>query len=166
MPVTITAFQPNAFQNNAFQIAVGGGPTGIPGIDLGNLDRGIVYQAIMAYLGPTLGWVKAFVLPMRETGVSGLILPADNAVLCTAGGITLILPDVALWVKEPHYQPYAPFDRSLWIKDISGSAGVSPITVTPFAGQFIDFLSSFQIISNRGILRLYPLQDLTGWFSG
>lgn len=55
---------------------------------------------------------------------------------------------------------------TIWIKDFGGNAQSFNITITPSVGKTIDGLISFTIASNHGILRLYALADLTGWYVG
>jgi hypothetical protein len=136
-----------------------------------DLDQsGHSWQKVRAFLGPTLGWVDMHVMPTRNITVAGSypVLPGDAVILVqAAGSVTILLPDVRVWVQETAYQPATAFGRELWIKDLGGNALSFPITVTPFGTQTIDMLAqSFSIIQNRMLLRLYPLNDLTGWFSG
>jgi hypothetical protein len=126
-------------------------------------------QRVRIYNGPSLGWVETQVRPPRTiTSVSTFpILPGDSVIhVNVAGAVTLLLPSVIVWVTENAYQPAVGFERSIWIKDLGGFAATFPITITPFAGQFIDLQASFQLIENRQMLRLYYLPDLSGWFSG
>jgi hypothetical protein len=61
----------------------------------------------------------------------------------------------------------SPFDRSLWIKDLSGTASqLAPIVIMPSGTDQIDQLSSFSIITTNDLIRLYPLTDLSGWYTG
>jgi hypothetical protein len=84
-----------------------------------------------------------------------------------AGLVTLNLPDVRLWVQEPAYQPATAFERAIWIKDLGGFAGANPITVQPLPAQTIDLSgAAIQIATNHGLVRLYPLNDMTGWWLG
>ena len=135
-----------------------------------DLDKsGNSYQGLRVYLGPSLGWVQTRVKPETFVTVAGTYSLGSDAgiVLCNvAGSVVLNLPDVSAWVQEFAYQPGTSFERAIWIKDLGGNATSFPITINPFSGQFIDLLSSFQIINNRQLLRLYPLADLSGWFVG
>jgi hypothetical protein len=193
-----TAFQVNAFQNNAFQVTgqVPPVPVGFHGLD--QLDMGNLFQAMNTYLGPTLGWVKTFIVPARtvtagmvssyaaEDGASPYVSEAGSLLYVTETGtgnvtigsgdtvifvnsiapISLYLPDVALWAKEPIYQPYNTYDRALWIKDRGGNAALANITIFPFGAQTIDLQPMAQIVTNFELLRFYPLNDLTGWYLG
>jgi hypothetical protein len=84
-----------------------------------------------------------------------------------AGSVTLVLPDVKLWVNEFAYQPATAFERALFIKDLIGTAAANPITIQPLSGQTIDLAAgSIAITTTHGLVRLYPLDDLTGWWLG
>jgi hypothetical protein len=151
-----------------------GKPSGIPVIfptnvgDLGQLDKGLPYQSVRTWLGPTLGWVQEVVRPETIYTVSTINLgPKDSVALINfAGVVTVNLPDVGAWVREPAYNMYTPFERAIWIKDISGVAMSNNIIVNPFGTQTIDGLISFTLAMNRGIIRLYPRNDLQGWYVG
>lgn len=121
-------------------------------------------------MGPSLGWVYQQVRPAKSITAAGTytIQPGDSLILINVAGlVTVKLPDVAAWMKEPAYNPMSAFERSIWIKDFGGNAAADNITVTPFGTQAIDALAqSFSIVQNRQLLRLYPLNDLTGWVSG
>jgi len=167
-----TAFQQNAFQNNAFQIS--GGPPPIPPFmnagDLRQLDMGVPFQSAMTYLGPTLGWVQSYVRPARVSMVSPVNVTSRHSVVFIGGvgpGPTIVnLPDVRAWMAEPNYQIYSPFERALWIKDAGGNAATFNIIIVPFGTQTIDGQLTMTIVMNRGIARLYPRNDLLGWYSG
>jgi hypothetical protein len=135
-----------------------------------DLDRsGNSYQGLRVYLGPSLGWVQTRVKPESFVTAAGTYQLGSDAgvVLCNvAAAIVLNLPDVRAWVQEFAYQPGTSFERAIWIKDLGGFATANPIVINPFPGQFIDLLTSFQIINNYQLLRLYPLADLSGWFVG
>ena len=136
--------------------------------DLGQLDRGLPYQSVQVYLGPTLGWVQEFVRP-EIVYTSPLINlgPKDSVVILNvASAATVNLPDVNAWMREPFYSLYTPFERAIWVKDISGNAGMNTISIFPFGSQKIDGASSFSIAINHGIARLYPRNDLGGWYVG
>jgi hypothetical protein len=82
-----------------------------------------------------------------------------------AGLVTVQLPDVTLWIREPGSQPTTGLERAIFIKDIGGNAGAFPITVLPFGSQAIDLLPQLVIVQNRQIVRLYPFTEITGWIS-
>lgn len=96
------------------------------------------------------------------------VQPGDSILLVNVAGlVTTMLPSVARWVKENYYNPSTGFERALYIKDYGGNANAFNITVTPNGTDKIDnFSASFTIVQNRQLLRLYPLNDLTGWWSG
>lgn len=128
-------------------------------------------QYVRTYLGPTVGWVMLPVDPETfiAAGPSYTVARFDSRVMLNATGtpVTSIqLPDVVDWVRCAFQRVQSAFDRSLWIKDYAVQAAAHPITVTPFGAQTIDGLGSFQIINNRALLRLYPLSNLAGWYSG
>ena len=136
-----------------------------------DLDQsGSSFHKVRTWLGPSLGWVDTQVRPTRSITIAGnyQILPGDGVVLVNVAGlVTLLLPDVRLWVQEPAYQPATAFERTLRIKDLGGNAATFPITVQSTSGQFIDLsLSSIQLTTNRQTIALNPLNDLTGWWVG
>jgi hypothetical protein len=136
-----------------------------------DLDQsGNGWQVARVYLGPSLGWVNVQIKPTRLVTAAGTssILPGDSIILVNAtGAVALNLPDVRLWVQEPAYQPATAFERVLYIKDLGGNAAANPITITPFGTQTIDLLAqNFTIVQNRQVIRLYPLNDLSGWWVG
>jgi hypothetical protein len=96
------------------------------------------------------------------------VFPGDSVILVNiAGAVTLVLPDVRSWVQETAYQPATAFERALFIKDLIGTAAANPITIQPLSGQGIDLaVGSISITTNHGLVRLYPLDDLTGWWVG
>ena len=121
------------------------------------------------YLGPSLGWVKQQVKPERYVIVTGTtqLVAGDSVVLVNvAAVVTIGLPDVAAWVQQFATQPMTAFERAIWVKDLGGNAAAFNITITPFGVQTIDGLASVVMNQNRAITRLYPLIDLSGWFSG
>jgi len=118
-------------------------------------------------------------MPQRfiTSGGTSTLGPGDNLVLVNFNGaVTINLPDVVSWaaisvlplVGAVGLIPYVQgFERAIFIKDFGGFAAAHPITVHPFGAQKIDNLSiDFSIVQNRQLLRLYPLGDLSGWFSG
>ena len=137
-------------------------------VDLDQSGQG--FQSVVLDLGPTLGKVQTRVQPQRSITVAGTTTldPGDSiALINIAGLVTINLPDVSLWVKQPHYAPATGFERALWVKDLGGNAVAFNITVHPFGVQTIDNLAiDYTIVQARQLLRLYPLNDLSGWFSG
>lgn len=136
-----------------------------------DLDQsGQGYQQIRVYLGPSLGWVMVRVKPQTFINSAGTysFQPGDSILLINVAGlVTIPLPSVARWVKETSYNPATGFERAIYIKDYGGNAVAFPITVTPDGTDTIDkFAASFTIVQARQLLRLYPLNDLSGWFSG
>lgn len=96
------------------------------------------------------------------------VLPAGTSLVLVnvAASVTIQLPSIVSWVQEVALQPTTAFDRSIWIKDLGYNAANFNITITPFSGDTIDNQSSFSIITNGDLIRLYPLINLTGWFVG
>jgi hypothetical protein len=136
--------------------------------DLFQLDKGLPFQGVMTYLGPTLGWSQSWVRPERVYTTSPVNLTSRDSVALISAlvSVTVNLPDVGAWMREPFYQIYSPFERAIWVKDIGGNAQGFPITIVPFGAQTIDGSITLTIIMNRGIARLYPRNDLLGWYSG
>lgn len=136
-----------------------------------DLDQGgNTYQKVRVWMGPSLGWVDQQVKPNFNIVTSGTFtLSAGTSIVLVnvAGLVTVNLPSVVAWLNEPVYNPMTAFERALWIKDLGGNAAAFNITITPFGTQSIDKLAqSFTIVQNRQLLRLYPLNDLSGWMSG
>jgi hypothetical protein len=136
--------------------------------DLFQLDQGLPYQGVQTYLGPTLGWVQNWVRPERTYTSSPINVTSRDSVILIdeQNPVTVNLPDVSAWMREPFYQIYSPFERAIWIKDIGGYGGAFNITIVPFGSQTIDGQPTFVMVMNRAIARLYPRNDLTGWYSG
>ena len=127
-------------------------------------------QWTKVYLGPTLGWAMLPIVPELEiTSAAALTIPAyASRVLLKAATKAIQLPKVSQWMLAT--LPLAntsSFDRSVWIKDYVGDASSgAPIVITPNGSDTIDTLSSYSIITQNDLLKLYPLTDLTGWFVG
>lgn len=135
-----------------------------------DLDQsGNGYQQVRVFLGPSLGWTMQAVKRELDVTAAGstTITPGSSLILVNCSGlVTLLLPDVTKWVQENAYLPATGFERAVIIKDIGGHAAAFNITVTPFGAQKIDGLAqSFTIVQNRQLLRLFPLNDQTGWAS-
>jgi hypothetical protein len=151
------------------------GPPGPPGpppqpppsfVDHG----GAFWQQTKVYLGPTLGWAMVSVYPSQfitTSGTTTLMTGASVVLVIVAGLVTINLPDVTKWVQESFYMTMTGFERAIRIKDFGGNAASFNITVVPFGTQTIDLLAqSFVMNQNHQMLRLYPMNDLSGWFSG
>lgn len=137
--------------------------------NLAQLDQGgSNAQWNRTYLGPTVGWVMLPVMPeVFVTSAAAYTVPNyASRVLLRAAVTSVLLPDVNKWVTSPFQAVQSAFDRSLWVKDLSGTFFASPCTFTPFAGQTIDGLATYQVVSNHALIRFYPLTDLTGWYVG
>lgn len=136
-----------------------------------DIDKsGDTFQWERVWCGPTLGWQFVPVKGSIQVTTAGAhSVPAGIAIVFVnvAGLVTINLPDINVWVQMTQGQPPAGFERAIYIKDLGGNAAANNITVAPFAGQKIDNLAqNFTIVQNRQLLRLYPLNDRTGWFSG
>lgn len=165
-----TAFQANAFQNNAFQIDIVSGqiPIIMQGVDLDK--SGTTYQQMMTNLGPSLGWVMERVKPVQvwtnpSGGLPFNIISASIILVAVNAPVAFNLPDVVNWMKQPAYNPVTGFERSIWIKDYLGVAAANNITINAAAGQTIDGSPTLVINTNKTLVRLCPLNDLTGWYS-
>ena len=128
-------------------------------------------QFARVYMGPTLGWMHLPIVPeIIYTSTSPLVIgPYTSRVLLKAACKAVTLPSVTQWMNGAlPLGNTAAFDRSLWIKDLSGNAGpgVSAIVFTPFGTDQIDLLSSYSMITPNLLIRLYPLTDLSGWYVG
>lgn len=136
---------------------------------MADLDQsGNVFQKARVYLGPSLGWVETQIKPAQlvtTAGATQLTAGASVVLVNVAAAVSIVLPDVAAWLKEQAYQPATAFDRGIWIKDLGGNAASFNITVVPATGQTIDTLASYALIANHAIGRFYPLTDLSGWYS-
>lgn len=138
-----------------------------------DLDKsGNAYQRALINLGPTLGGFIVNVQPLAQLNVTvaGSTTLDSNANLVMVnvnGSVTLLLPSVITWLTAALQLNLNIYSGAIWIKDLGGHAAAFPITVTPFGAQKIDNLAqSFTIVQNRQLIRLYPLSDLSGWFSG
>ena len=136
-----------------------------------DLDQGgTTNQHTRVYRGPTLGWADVFVKPALLVTTTGTTTLSDGVTMVfvkVAATVNIQLPDVSKWMQQNFNRPDPGFDGSIWIKDLGGNAATFNITVTPFGTQSIDLLAqAFTIVEARQLLRLYPLNDLSGWFSG
>jgi hypothetical protein len=136
-----------------------------------DLDQGgNTLQKTRVYLGPTLGWVEAYINPARfitSGGSTQLVLGDCVIFVNVAAVVTILLPDLIQWLTQfKQRSPIGIFGDYVYIKDFGGNAAAFNITVTPFGSQKIDNLAqSFTIGQNRQLLRLYPLADASGWAS-
>lgn len=136
-----------------------------------DLDKGgNSFQRVRVYRGPSLGWVETYVKPalsVTSGGTTTLSAGASIVLVNFAGAVTINLPKASAWFAEAFARPNPVFENAIYIKDFGGNAAANNITVHPFAGDKIDNLAQdFTIVQNRQLLRLYPMNDLTGWFSG
>jgi hypothetical protein len=161
MPVTVTAFQPNAFQNNAFQIAVGGVTVVVPT----DLDQGgIARQWVVARFGPGIGRVRIPLqsrLLVRTVGTTILNAGITVVEVSAPGACTIVLPSAKNPAVIAQERLFAKVP--VIISDISGNAATNNITVVPVAGETIMGLGSLRITTNYGGLTLEPSATLQGW---
>lgn len=80
-------------------------------------------------------------------------LPTDSFIAVKRGGLTITLPSARNVV----------LGKTIYIKDESGNAGSSNITINRDSGDTIDGATSTSITSNFGIIRLYS--DKEDWFT-
>jgi hypothetical protein len=117
---------------------------------------------IMLDGGPQFGNIRRPFMADRII-TSGATVPVGEFDTCimvkkTSGSPTTVtLPDVSVWLT----QPWGIFP--VIIKDAKGDAATNNITITPFAGQTIDGLTSLTIAGDYASVCLRPLSDLSGW---
>ena len=144
-----------------------------------DLDKsGHGYNRVRTYMGPSLGWVDKFVMPVNLVQSPAYVIQAGDGIIMVQTGLwptqDIYLPDVNVWVQSPAYNPATPLEGAIWIKDIGGVASSQNIFVHPFGSQRIDnVVGNFTIGQNRQLLRLWPIVEpnyppglYTGWFSG
>lgn len=136
-----------------------------------DLDKsGLISRRQRVYRGPTLGWAEAYTQPQTVVAITPYTLTVgDGVILLNLAGVqTINLPKCSVWVNEFLNVYDNPSELAIWIKDFGGNAASFNKTIHPFSGDTIDGLAAtdFTIVQNRALLRLYPLNDLTGWFSG
>lgn len=136
-----------------------------------DLDQsGSAQTWVKVYLGPSIGWATVPIKPERVISATGTysIEVGDGVILVTtATAVTLNLISIDEWLAAGLNFFYGTaFEGAVWIKDLSGNRAI-PITIVPFGTEEIDGLNqAFTIVQNRQLLRLYPLADRSGWFSG
>ena len=127
-------------------------------------------QQVLAACGPSLGWQRQVVSPEFFVTSGGTkTLPGAGIVLVNFNGaVTIALPSVAsLFQQAPTLAPSPVFGQAIWVKDLGGFASAAnPIVIQPFAGNLIDGLASFSIITPFDLIRLYVLTDQSGYYSG
>jgi hypothetical protein len=136
-------------------------------VDLDKGGRG--FRTVRAYRGPTLGWTEVEVKPeVFVITTPYTIQPEDGIILLQLAGIqTVNLPQCSEWFNSISRYLDHSLELAIWIKDYGGNATAFNKTIHPFAGDTIDGLAQdFTIVQNRQLLRLYPLNTLTGWISG
>jgi hypothetical protein len=136
---------------------------------MADLDQGGGFpQYSRTWLGPTVGWAMLPIAPERIiTSAAALVIqPFDSRILLNAAVVLVTLPDVISWIRAPFQANVSAFDRSLWIKDLGHNATANPVVVSAFGTQKIDGFSTFTIVTDGELIRLYPLSDLSGWFVG
>lgn len=139
-------------------------------LGLGDIDKGNPYQRVMVDLGPTIGNELVFVRPSRDvlnTATPVYVGTADCDILVNVNEFVIVnLPDVRDWVQETQYRMKSSVKRPIFVKDLGYHASTGNILVAPFGDQVIDGLPFFTIVTDGELIRLYPLNDLSGWFVG
>jgi hypothetical protein len=97
-----------------------------PGDSLNPLDQGSLLQFQQVYLGPPLGHqLLPVAAQMFITSTAPLVLGAySSRIILQAIPASISLPSVAEWMVPPPSVPntnLAGVDRSIWIKDLTGS---------------------------------------------
>jgi hypothetical protein len=136
-----------------------------------DLDQsGTSFQRVRVYSGPTLGWMDVYDKPSQVVTLAGtttLIGPVGTVLVNVAGAVTLNLPMVASYIQQSFGMPAVPFERLITVKDIGGNANTFHITIVPNGTDKIDGVNANSIIAtNFGVTRFYPLNDMSGWYSG
>jgi len=135
-----------------------------------DLDQGgTSFQKARVYLGPSLGWKEVLVNPSQTITASGTTNLGSGASLVlvnVSGLVTVVLPDVVTWLRETAWLPATGFARGITIKDLGGHAAAFNITVDGFGTQTIDGSLTSVMSTNFAALRLFPLNDGSGWFIG
>jgi hypothetical protein len=137
-----------------------------------DLDKsGNYFQTINVYLGPSLGWVprrpgKAQLI--TTTGTHSVNAGVNIIYVNVAAVVTVNLPDLNDWLAQAANDAPNSYEQYVWIKDLGYNATAFNITVHPFGSQLIDArpATDFTIGQNGQLLRLYPLNDKSGWIAG
>jgi hypothetical protein len=138
-------------------------------MSIAQLDLGTTAQFIRTYMGPSLGWQLLPVMPELDVlSAAPLVLPPfASRIILKAAVKAIALRSVAAWVVAPPQQNNTAFDRSIWIKDLIGAASVAaPVVISPALSDTIDTQATFSIITPFDLIRLYPLSNLSGWWTG
>lgn len=134
---------------------------------MADLDKGGIYtRRVWTNDGPSLGTVFTQILAQTKITIGGtttLDINTQVALVDFNGSVVIALPAVLSWLLAPAM----PFGTGIWVKDYGGFASqAQPITVIPHGTELIDGNANYTIINPYALLRLYPLNDLTGWFVG
>ncbi len=117
--------------------------------------------------------IVAVTLPPVETslisGVNSLVsgtnmLVANLQAQSTTVPVSLQLQSVKNWMQQQGDQPRTHFDKSVWVKLLGRQ--VCPIIAVPFGNETIDGQPSVSLSPSLTVVRIYPLNDLSGWFLG
>ena len=135
---------------------------------LDDLDQGgVKTNAVKVWRGPTLGHQMVYIEPELFVTSSPVLIGAGNANILVnfAGPCAITLPEVSQWVQDNYDigRNRANYDGSITVKDLFGNAGVIPITIFGYGSQTIDNNLSIQITTAKGVIRMIPRIDLTGW---
>lgn len=128
-----------------------------------DLDKGGVQrQTIKAQMGPSLGWVDAFIAYIQSVVAASADVERGTTLVMVNfdGAVTLQLPSTIPSIIAP----VTYFKYPLTIVDIGGFANDvdKQITILPAAGETIMGLASIQITVSHGSYVLFP-KDTGGW---
>jgi hypothetical protein len=136
--------------------------------NLAQLDQGgSNCQWVKTWLGPTLGWAMLPVVPELIINTTAALILNNYAsrVILKAAVTSVTLPSVKQWMLATlPLANQAAYDRSIWVKDFSGTATASPITFSPNGSDLIDGLASWTMATAYDLVQFYPLSDLSGWY--
>jgi hypothetical protein len=141
---------------------------------MADLDQGGIQRFSKVWLGPSLGWGFLPVAPeiIFTTPTPITILPGMSVVLIKLPApqpVLVNLPDVNLWVTQAFDlgRTRSNLDRSILVKDVGGTcSAANPFTIMPLGTQRIDGQPSISLQGTFSWAKLFPLNDLTGWFMG
>jgi hypothetical protein len=135
-----------------------------------DLDQGgTARQWQMAYLGPSVGWVRVPVQNILAITAAGTYVLDPSTSLVTVnvvGAVTITLPSAIDPSVPAGVQPGLFANNPITIVDIGGNATAHPITIQPASGsENIMNLPSITLSVNYGGYSLLPNSALKGWNS-
>ena len=99
------------------------------------------------------GFDNASYTTRTVTGTTDTLLATDTIVYVNrAGGVTLTLPDAALWLAAAGHGA----EVQLILQDISGAASTNAITINRAGSDTVNGLTSVSITSDYGGYKLRP----------